>query len=982
MIPQPRKESAASAIPMNISKCTILLRSFLGLALLCATAATAAAQDKDKSKPQDNTPKYKNPALPIEDRVADLLSRMTLEEKVGQIAPSGAPKTEIIDPTGTYTTDSATAVLNRWWDPDLEFTPRKAAILHNGVQRYRKEKTRLGIPELFMGESLHGFMEYGSTSFPQALGLASTFDPALVHQVFTAAGDEAGATGAGQVFSPVLDIARDPRWGRTEETYGEDPFLAARMGVAAITGLQGDSFLIGRHHVVATAKHFAVHGQPEGGTNTAPGNYSERILRENFLVPFQAAVEEANVGSVMASYNEIDGIPSHINHWLLDRVLRQEWGFRGYVVSDGDGLQMLIQTHHVAGSKPDAARLAISAGVDYDLSDGSVYRTLVAQVRQGSVPEAELDRAVARVLATKFRLGLFDNPYVDPDYAEKTTNSAEHRQIALKAAQETMILLKNEKNLLPLDLTKLKTIAVIGPNAADLHLGGYSRRPSHSVPILQGIQERVGNKAKVVYAQGCQFTAGKQDWHGWFEDNVQLADPKAQGDKVKEAVDAAKSADVAIVVVGENEATNREAWSEQHLGDRDSLDLLGAQNDLVKAVVETGTPTIVLLINGRPLSINYIAEHVPAIIEGWYLGQEGGTAAANILFGDVNPGGKLPITFPHSVGDLPDFYNHKPSANRSYTFSTRKPLFAFGYGLSYTTFKFENLRVEPAQIEVGGTAKVSVDVTNTGSREGDEVPQLYVHQKIASVTRPVMQLRGFQRTTLKAGERKTVEFTVGPDDLAMLNQDMHRVVEPGDFEIMVGPSSDQTSTVSLAVIGPHGETGMPLLPPPPAGSESGVVSTFDDMKVSANYGSWVSTTDAENGGKSTGTMQAVEGGANGSKGALRVAGEIVPGAAFTWSGVMFVPGSSPMESVNLSSKKTISFWAKGDGKSYVLAMITESNAGGMPAFQAFVAGPEWKQYSFAMSAFQTAGSDIRGLVFARGQDAGKFEFQIDQVEIK
>ena len=684
----------------------------------------------------------------------------------------------------------------------------------------------------------------------------------------------------------------------------------------------------------------------------------------------------------MASYNEIDGIPSHVNPWLLNRVLRQEWGFGGYVTSDGDGLQMLIQAHHVAANKPDAARLAIAAGVDYDLSDGSVYRTLLWQVKQGIVPESDLDRAVERVLATKFRLGLFENSYVDPDYAEKITNSAEHRQIALKAAQETLVLLKNDKNLLPLDLTKLKTIAVIGPDAADLHLGGYSRMPSHSVPILQGIRDRVGTKAKVLYAQGCQFTAGKQDWHGWFENDSKLVDPSTQADKIREAVGAAKSADIAILVVGENEATNREAWAENHLGDRDSLDLLGAQNDLVKAVVETGTPTVVLLINGRPLSINYIAEHVPAILEGWYLGQEGGTAAANVLFGDVNPGGKLPITFPHSVGDLPDFYNHKPSANRTYAFSTRKPLFAFGYGLSYTTFKFDNLRVEPAQILVGGTAKVSVDVSNTGSREGDEVPQLYVHQKIASVTRPVMQLEGFQRISLKPGEKKTVEFRITPDALSMLNIDMHKVVEPGVFDIMVGPSSDQTTTVPLTVMGTNGENGKPPQPPAPAGSESGAVSNFDDMKVSSTYGTWISTTDSEGGGKSTGSMQVVEGGANGSKGALRVSGELVPGAAFLYSGVMFAPGGSPMESANLSSKKTLSFWVKGDGKGYALAVITESNAGGMPAIKPFVAGPEWKQLSFPLSDFQTDGADIRGFAFAHAQEPGKFEFEIDQVEIK
>jgi beta-glucosidase len=973
---------AATKAKMKARTRDPLLPSLLTLALACVTFAVTAANAQNNARAPDSTPKYRNPNLTIDERVADLLPRMTLEEKVQQITGGGRGQLELIDPTGTFTTEQARATMAQWWSPDLVFTPRQSAILRNGVQRYLREKTPLGIPELFMGEALHGFMEYGSTSFPQALGLASTWDPELVHQVFTAAGEEAGARGAGQVFTPVLDIARDPRWGRTEETYGEDPFLVSRMGVAAITGLQGDSFMIGRHHVLATAKHFAAHGQPEGGTNTAPGNYSERILRENFLVPFQAAVQEAKAGSVMASYNEIDGIPSHINHWLLDRVLRQEWGFRGYVTSDGDGLQMLVNTHAVAANKGDAARLAIAAGVDYDLSDGSVYRTLVSQVRQGVVAESAVDRAAGRVLATKFRLGLFDNPYVDPDYAEKITNNVEHRQLALRAAQKVVVLLKNEKNLLPLDLTKLKTIAVIGPNAEGVHLGGYSRDPVHGVSILQGIRDRVASRANVVYAEGSKLTDAKPDWHGWFIDNVKLIDPNTQVDNIKAAAELARKSDVAILVVGENESTNREAWSERHLGDRDSLDLVGAQNDLVKAVVETGTPTVVLLINGRPLSINYIAEHVPAILEGWYLGEEGGTAAANVLFGDVNPGGKLPITFPHSVGDLPDFYNHKPSANRTYAFSTRKPLYPFGYGLSYTTFHFENLRVDPSQIGVGGTARVRVDITNTGSREGDEVPQLYIHQKVASVTRPVLQLKGFQRISLKPGEKKTVEFIIAPEMLSMLNVDMHEVVEPGVFEIMVGPSSDQTSTVPLSVVGANGETGISSLPPAPAGSESGVVSTFDDGKVSANYGSWISGSDAMQGGKSTVSMQVVEGGANNSKGALRVTGEIIAGAPFTWAGALFVPGSSFEDPANLSSKKTISFWAKGDGKTYALAVGTQSRQNQMPAMQTFVAGADWKQYSFPISSFETDGHDVTNLAFARGQEPGKFDFEIDQVEIK
>jgi beta-glucosidase len=758
------------------------------------------------------------------------------------------------------------------------------------------------------------------------------------------------------------------------------------MGVAAIEGLQGDSFLISRHHVMATAKHFAVHGQPEGGTNTAPGNYSERVIRENFLVPFQAAVQEAHAGSVMASYNEIDGVPSHMNHWLLDKVLRQEWGFNGYIISDDYGIQMMASTHRVAYNTADAARLALAAGVDYDLSDGSAYRSLLDQVKKGIVPESEVDKAVASVLGAKFRLGLFDNPYVDPEYAERITNSEEHRKLALEAARKAIVLLKNEKELLPLDLGKLKTIAVIGPNAADVHLGGYSRDPGRGVSVLDGIRARVGNKATVLYAEGCKITNAPQGYLGSEANNVELIDPKTQTASIQAAVETARKADVAILVVGENESTNREAWSEEHRGDRDSLDLLGAQNDLVKAVVETGTPTVVLLLNGRPLSINYIAEKVPAILEGWYLGQEGGTGAAEVIFGDVNPGGKLPITFPHTVGALPDFYNHKPSDNRSYAFSTRQPLYAFGYGLSYTTFRFDNLRVEPAQILSGGTAKVSVDVTNTGKREGDEVAQLYVHQKVASVTQPVMQLKGFERITLKPGEKKTVEFTVTPEMLSILNIDMHRMVEPGVFELMAGPSSDKTSTVRLTVAGTHGETGRPALPPPPAGSESGMVSNFDDLKVVANYGSWMAAGDSMNGGKSTAAMQVVEPGADNTKGALQVSGEIVAtGQPFAWAGALYSPGQAPGQAVNLSNKKSISFWAKGDGKTYTLVVLTESrsgSAGEMPAMVPFAAGPEWKQYTFPFPAFETDGSDLSGLGFIHVQEPGKFQFEIDQLEIK
>jgi beta-glucosidase len=953
--------------------------------MLGLVSSTVVASGQEKPAAKADIPPYKDASLPIADRVADLLPRMTLEEKVYQITGGWESKVDIIDPTGTFTAETARKALSAEWGEDTKFTPRRAAILRNGVQRYQLEKTRLGIPAMFLGEALHGYMEYGSTSFPQALGLAATWDPALVKRVFTAVGNEAGSRGAGQVFSPVLDMARDPRWGRTEEGYGEDPYLISRMGVAAIEGLQGDSYMIDRHHVLATAKHFAVHGQPEGGTNTAPGNISERVIRETFLVPFQAAVQEAHVGSVMASYNEIDGVPNHINHWLLDKVLRQEWGFNGYLTSDGDGLQMLVGTHHVARDIADAARQGLAAGIDYDLSEGTVFSTLVEQVKQGLVPESQVDRAAARVLATKFRLGLFDNPYVDPDYAEKVNNSPEHKKLAAEAARKVIVLLKNDKDLLPLDISRLKSIAVIGPNAADVHLGGYSRDPGYGVSVLDGIKAKVGNKVKVLYAEGCRITTAPQGYRGWWANDVQLVDPKTQASSIQAAVDAAKKADVSILVVGENESTNREAWAENHLGDRDSLDLLGAQNDLVKAVVETGKPVVVLLLNGRPLSINYIAERVPAILEGFYLGEEGGTAAADVLFGDANPGGKLPITFPHTVGALPDYYNHKPSANRSYEFSTRKPLFPFGYGLSYTTFKFDNLKVEPEQIQPQGTAKVSVDVTNTGTREGDEVPQFYIHQRVASVTQPVMQLKGFERITLKPGEKRTVTFNITPETLSILNIDMHRVVEPGVFDVMVGPSSDQTSKIRLTVLGSNGDAGKTAAAPVPPGSETNMVSNFDDGKTAAAYGMWIPASDSMNGGKSSSKLDAVQPGAANTKGAMQVTGELVSGGQLSFAGALFSPGTPPMKPANLSKKNTISFWAKGDGKTYTLIVLTESRNGQngeAPAMTSFVAGPEWKQYTFPFSTFDTDGSDLSAIGFIRTQDPGKFQFQIDEFEIK
>ena len=956
------------------------------LALPGVLVFTAVGKGQEKTDANGQAPRYKDAKFSVSDRVADLLARMTLQEKVDQLSWGWQAKVQVVDPTGTFTNESARKTLQAEWGEELKFTPRKAAILRNAIQRYQLEKTRLGIPVIFPGEALHGYMEYGSTSFPQALGLAATWDPALVKEIFTEIGDEAGSRGAGQVFSPVLDLARDPRWGRTEETYGEDPFLVSRIGVAAIEGLQGDSYMMDRHHVMATAKHFAVHGVPEGGTNTAPGNISERVIRDNYLPPFEAAVEEAHVGSVMASYNEIDGVPAHANHWLLDKVLRQEWHFDGYISSDDNGLQMLMSTHGVAHDMAEAARQGLAAGVDFDISDAPVYPGLVELVKLGLVPETGVDRAVARILTAKFRLGLFDHPYADADYAEKINNSPEHKNLAAKAARRAIVLLKNEKNLLPLDRTKLKSIAVIGPNAADVHLGGYSRDPGYGMSVLDGIKAKVGDKVKVLYAEGCKITSAPQGFRGWWANDVKLVDSKSQSASIQTAVDAAKKTDISILVVGENESTNREAWAENHRGDRDSLDLLGAQNELVKAVVETGKPVIVLLLNGRPLSVNYIAENVPAILEGFYLGEEGGTAAADVIFGDYNPGGKLPITFPRTVGALPDYYNHKPSANRSYEFSTRQPLFPFGFGLSYTTFKFNNLKVEPQEIRQQGTAKVTVDVTNTGSRAGDEVAQLYIHQRVASVTQPVLQLKGFERVTLKPGEKRTVTFRITPEMLAIWDIDMHRVVEPGVFDVMIGASSDKTSGVKLTVTGVNGETGKPVATTPvPAGSETNMVSNFDAGKTSAAYGMWLAANDTMNGGKSNSKIEVVEPGASNTKGAMQVSGEVIPGGQFIFAGALYSPGAGPMQPVNLSKKNSISFWTKGDGNTYTLLVLTASRNGQngeAPAMTSFTAAPEWKQYTFPFSTFETDGSDLSGIGFLRAQEAGKFQFEIDELEIK
>ncbi|HKR30257.1 MAG TPA: glycoside hydrolase family 3 N-terminal domain-containing protein [Terriglobales bacterium] len=750
---------------------------------------------------------YKNPALPVDARVKDLLKRMTLEEKVAQLESTWqnhgqnlAPEDYFVDEKGVLDEAKAKQLLKNGLGqvsrPSEGRGPAEMADFTNRLQHIAIENSRLGIPLMFHEECLHGFVAIGATSYPQAIGLAATWDDALLKRVFNAVALEARSRGTDECLMPVVDVARDPRWGRTEETYGEDPYLAGRMGVAAVRGLQGDGPTIDSNHVFATLKHFAVHSQPQAGTNVGPADYGERTVREYFLPPFEAGIKGGDVRAVMPSYNELDGIPNHSNVWLLRNILRNEWGYKYLTVSDYFAIDQLIDIHHVAANCEEAAKMAITAGVDMELPFAKCYRSLPALVSSHQVPESLIDEAVARVLHAKFELGLFDHPFVDPQKAVQSAGTKTDADLALQAAHETIALLKNENNLLPLDISKLKSIAVIGPDAAEAHLGGYSGTPKHAISILDGIKNKVGNKVEVLYAEGCRITESKPIWE---EDKVIPPDPALDEKRMADAVDVLSKADLGIVVVGDNEQTSREAWSPTHLGDRDSLDLVGRQDELVARLLATGKPIVVVLLHGRPNSINFIAEHIPAILDGWYLGQEGGTAMADVIFGDYNPAGRLPITVPRSVGQLPDFYNQKPSAHRPYLFANSTPLFPFGYGLSYTKFRYNNLRLEPATIPVNGKTRVSVDVTNAGDRAGDEVVQLYIRDEISSVTRPIKELKGFQRLNIKPGETRTVSFSIGRQELQFYNREMKRVVESGTFKIMVGPNSVDLTSVSLDV---------------------------------------------------------------------------------------------------------------------------------------------------------------------------------------
>lgn len=769
----------------------------------------------------DKKESYRDTCLSSKERALLLLQEMTLEEKVAQtVCVWQSDSSQLLDEDGEWssvkTSENYPYGIGQIGRPSKLTRKRGAqemAEYTNEIQRYFVEKTRLGIPVIFHEESLHGHAALEGTSFPQPIGLGSTFDADLVQHLYAMAAREIRSRGAHLALTPVVDVAREPRWGRVEETFGEDPYLVSEMGVAAVKGFQGDASFQNKENIMSTLKHFAAHGQPESGTNCGPVNVSESVLREVFFPPFKRCIQEAGAMNVMASYNEIDGVPSHANQWLLQDVLRKEWGYKGVVVSDYFAITELFQKKEdwgnwVASNRSEAAKLAITAGVNMELPTPDCYPFLVELVRKGEVKEEQIDVMVLPLLEQKFAMGLFEDPYVDPAKAQQIVNDPNHRKLALEAALKTIVLLENKNNTLPLNAGGISTLALIGPNADRPLLGGYSGWPKHDVTLREGIQKYLGADTKVVYAEGCKITTTSgRDAGGnklfcadtWAADSVGLPSKEQDDALIQQAMQVAKQAQVVVLALGGNEQTSREAWEYNHMGDRTDLNLFGRQQELFDSLKTLGMPIVVVLNNGRPLTVNALSEQADALIECWYLGQESGTAIAQVLFGAFNPGGKLPISFPRSVGHIPAYYNHKPFDRRGYFNTQVTPLYPFGYGLSYTQFQLSAPLLSSSTINRGDSVTVSVQLTNIGDRAGDEVVQLYIRDIVSSVTRPVKELKRFRRIHLDAGAQSTLEFTLQPADFAFYNIQKEFVVEPGQFSIMLGNSSDKLNSVILKI---------------------------------------------------------------------------------------------------------------------------------------------------------------------------------------
>jgi len=753
-------------------------------------------KDHPARKQLDKKVTYLDPTIPVDARVEDLLSRMTLTEKIGQLnmpcvyfsewgrniqekmegvkAFASGTFIEGIGPGGGFFTLPNNI---------LQEGPVQQAHFHNELQKITLEKTRLKIPLLQVEEGTHGLMCSGATIFPEGHALGSTWNTDLISDVYTIAAREARAIGIHELFTLVIEPNRDPRLGRNIEGYSEDPYLCARFAETIVRAVQGDD-ISKNDKVVAGLCHFPGQSEPVGGLERGAMEISERTLREVFLPPWEAGIYKAGALGVMATYPTIDGVPVHSSYEILTEMLRHELGFDGIVLSEGNGVNTLIYTG-MASDEKEAGAMAANAGMDVSISFGQGYLTeMYENVEEGKVSVATIDRSVKRVLKTKFMLGLFENPFVSPEKAQEIVHQTEHQEVALQAAREGIVLLKNEKDLLPLD-KNIKSIAIIGPNADDIknQLGDYTSLvvSQEITTILKGIKEKLDKNTRIEYVKGCNVIGDELN-------------------EIARAKSAAKKADVAIVVLGENEwqsAGKKGTTGEGY--DVATLELTGLQKELIQAVYATKTPTIVVLINGRPLATPWIAENIPALIEAWCPGEKGGTAIADIIFGDYNPDGKLPVTIPRHVGQLPVYYNHKPSKSywleegwgNSYADLNNKPLWEFGYGLSYTNYQYSDLEISPEISDKAGSIQISLKVENTGEMEGSEIVQLYLRDIKSTVVRPVKELKGFKKVRLSPGEHAEITFKLNPEDLVLYDRNMKKVVEPGEFRVMLGSSSEK-----------------------------------------------------------------------------------------------------------------------------------------------------------------------------------------------
>ncbi len=766
------------------------------LAILYFVISASYAQKNSKQKFP-----YKDNSLSVEVRVNDLLERMTLEEKISQMNMLSLSHLKL-DQNGNVSRESLDSLFKGESIGTLEspfIGVDEISKLSEAADTYLRKSTRLGIPAIQIAECLHGQLAFGATIFPQTIAQGSTWNPELIEKMGAVIAQEASLSGVDQALSPIFDLARDPRYGRVEECFGEDPFHVAEMGKAFVVGMQGDPSVTKKmlleNKLICTAKHYVAYSTPIAGINLGPNNLGPRDFRDLHLYPFKKAIQEANIYAVMPAYNEVNGIPLHSNKYLMKDILRNELGFEGYVFSDYEAIAMLNYFHKVTEDRAATAISALEAGIDLEAPTSFAYSELPNLVHTGKVEIALIDQAVRNILTAKFKAGLFDRPYMAPKKVSNLIHTISSVQLAREIAEESIILLKNENNQLPLDVSTLNSIAVIGPNADQVQYGDYSYTKDNAsgVTILEGIKQYANNKVTINYAKGCRISGDDTS-------------------NIPAAVAVAEKSDVVVLVIGGTSSVlSGIGWGKDIPGDyptsgegfdRTSLTPPGVQSELIQAIYKTGKPIVLVMVHGRAYSIPWEKEHIPAIVEAWYPGEEGGNAVAKVLFGEVNPSGKLTVSVPKSAGHIPVFYNYKPSGRgfykkpgslekpgRDYVFSSPDPLFPFGHGLSYTQFEYSDLQVQGAKLYINGKVKLSVKVKNSGKVTGKEVVQVYINDKISSITTPVKVLKEFKKVEINPNEIITINFSIPIDELGLWDKDMNYVVEPGEFEIMIGSSS-------------------------------------------------------------------------------------------------------------------------------------------------------------------------------------------------